>query len=712
MSISNMRKFLKFLPAIVFGLTLASCQQDFDHFFVVATEIEITDLRNAYSVGQIFSEKNHILGHAKYSDGSEKDLTYKDLRITLSNKGKLYSPSKAFEVGGNYKVVGYIGQKASAPIEITVSNEEVYAESITATIGKASLKTMEITYVDFDVSPSNYTVDVELISNKETSYIERFDANSFMFYEEKEGDLTLSVKAGSSSGEVSSNIPVSVSNASEVVEIQQTYKSISTVYSPSLGEVNYLIIPVWFTDSSTYINPFLRNNIISDVRKAYFGSPSETGWHSVASYYKTESMDQFILGGTVSNSWYECEHTISQIGCDNSDSTSNLTRKLIKNAVNWYFENNTEDDRTNYDSDGDGLIDGVVIIYGAPDCRAYGVEGDYLEYSNLWAYSSRVVSNSASVTEPVVESFFWASYDFMYGYLEAVDRTGYRYHKGSTAYCKLDTHTYIHETGHILGLADYYDYSSQYNPAGGFSMQDYNVGGHDPYSVMAFGWANPNIPTESCRIKLHSFQSTHELILLTPSWNSYNSCFDEYILLELYTADGLNGHDAKNQYAPVGAKYPLGPNTVGLRVWHVDARLTYQLPGEINKYSTSLTVNALDTSKRGYTNAFTNTYVKDGKITDHCSKLCVTDKKYSNFNILQLIRNDEKETHLNTSLISNKDLFKAGDDFSISKFANQFPYKQTFGGSLNVLISGATLGWEFSIESVSKDSAIIVLNRI
>ena len=57
---------------------------------------------------------------------------------------------------------------------------------------------------------------------------------------------------------------------------------------------------------------------------------------------------------------------------------------------------------------------------------------------------------------------------------------------------------------------------SQKNPSGCFSMQDYNVGGHDPYSMMALGWVKPYIPTDSCEIKIKPFQTNHDLILLTP----------------------------------------------------------------------------------------------------------------------------------------------------------------------------------------------------
>lgn len=704
-----MNKKLFLLPVLVMGLSLGSCAQ-IDQFFSSIKEIEIVDYRNAYSVGQTFSEKNELLIYAKYSDGSIEELKYNQVSVNLINENKKYSAKDPFETAGTYTVTVSKGQTTSTPIEINVYASENYATSLEATTEKTSLKTMEFATIDISVSPSNYTVDLEYEIPEEGVYFKKTSSNTFEFYSEKAGEVPVTFKALKDANTyVSQTINFTVTAAAEKVEIAQSYKDLSTYYSPTVGDVNFLVVPVWFKDSSNYVSYSKRNNIIEDVRKAYFGAPLETGWHSVASFYKEESKGLFNLNGTVASTWYEAEYTIEQIGLDISDSSNNRTRKLIKNAVNWYFETYTEDQRTNYDSDGDGYLDGVVIIYGAPDHHSYGIEGSYTEYNNLWAYSSRITNSTASVTAPNVETFFWASYDFMYGYLEAVNRTGFKYHKGSTAQCRLDTHTYIHETGHVLGLDDYYDYTSQYNPAGGFSMEDYNVGGHDPYSIMSFGWVNPYIPTDSCRIKIGSFQSTHDLILLTPSWNAYNSPFDEYLLLELYTPDGLNGYDTRNQYAPVGAKYPKGPNSVGIRVWHVDARLTY-LEG-VATYSESLTTDGKDSTKRGLITAFSNTYIKDGTINSHCSKLCTNNKKYGDLNLLQLIRNNKDATDKNSSIFSGGDLFKTGDTFSMEQFGQQFPYKSTFGGTDYVLNSGVSLGWSFEVEITTKDFAIINLVR-
>ena len=70
---------------------------------------------------------------------------------------------------------------------------------------------------------------------------------------------------------------------------------------------------------------------------------------------------------------------------------------------------------------------------------------------------------------------------------------------------KLDTHTYIHETGHFLGLNDYYSDTPTYSPIGKHDMMDANVGDHNSYSKMLLGWTKPYLVTGNGTIDLNEF---------------------------------------------------------------------------------------------------------------------------------------------------------------------------------------------------------------
>lgn len=341
-----------------------------------------------------------------------------------------------------------------------------------------------------------------------------------------------------------------------------------------------------------------------------------------------------------------------------------------------------------------------MLIYGAPD---YGSLDDE-NRDNLWAYCYWIQDESVkSVSSPGANVFFWASYDFMYSSSKAYQRTGKsNYGGGDTAYCSLDTHTYIHEMGHVFGLEDYYDYSGQYNPAAGFSMQDNNVGSHDPFSSYALGWGKAYIPTETTTINLKPFQDSGEMILLSPNPDSNNSPFAEYLLLEYYTPTGLNKFDSDHQYRQ-GYQYPKGPNIRGIRVWHVDARLA-KVTSNGYSYSYDLTSNPPSKYNK-VTMAMSNSYQGGnlGSDTDYLSPL---GSSYYNMNILQLIRNDNSATYKPTQNFKSTDVYRSGSSFTMNQVKNQFVKP---GGKLN---SNVDLGFSFTVNALDEYGATITVTKL
>ena len=510
----------------------------------------------------------------------------------------------------------------------------------------------------------------------------------------------------SSSTEETSSSNASSSSKKPSAIISSTYENYvkNSVYYESAIPTStptskYLVLPVWFSDSASLIKSGeSKESIHAKITTAFKGTKEETGWNSVKTYYEEESAGKKILDFTIAD-WYDCGYESKYFAGDqdNEEIASN-TESVILKTIDNYFKNNPSDNRKNYDSDGDGYLDAVAIIYGSQN---YKGDFDYARYyrarpgasyTNFWAYVYWFQDPSQqNVNAPGANAYLWASYDF--ANVSSKNAPGYP--------VKVDAHGYIHETGHLFGLDDYYDYTSNNRPAASFSMQDYNVGGHDPYSVISLGWGDIYVPSETETITLEPFQDSKQVILLSNKYE--DSIFDEYLLLEYYTPTGLNELDSQYSYE---GSYPQGPQVSGIRLWHVDARLAYKLGrGYDYNYSVSQITNKIDTQYYYNMLCRNNTYVA-GKADDYFSPL-KNYYNYKDYRLLELIRcgdtgrfnSREKEQ------LAEQDLFKAGDSFDMTTYTNRFVEK----GKLNC---GKALGWSFTVDKLTDEGATITVTKL
>lgn len=699
-----MKRKLLFIPIIVSPLILSSCS--FGDLIDInpVKKVEITDANESYAYGDIYERDNQLT--ITVTDRYNKTIAIDSSKLTIAlmvdGNEQAYNTAIENKGGaGKFTITATYNNVKSNTLEYNLISEHIYIESL-AFSGPNSANTHEEITLNLDINPTNFTKKLVVEATDPSMASVSRNGSVVKVIGLKPGDVYInasSIKADGST--VSAQHKLTFVSESKMVTAKQTYNDFvkNNIYSisacPLEGSPKLLVIPVWFTDSKSFINTSKKESVREDIQKAYFGTPEETGWHSVASYYKEESKGKLNLQGTVSN-WYEADIPASTAG--SPDSRTFDTGDLVNEAVNWYFST-SGDSRADYDSDGDKVLDGVMLIYAAPDYITWK-KGD--NYSNLWAYCFWIQPD-ATPSGIHTNVYFWASYDFIYGNNTAASRTGNMYYNGDTSHCTIDAHTYIHEMGHVFGLEDYYDYSSHsYSPAGIFSMQDYNVGGHDPFSVFACGWAGAYIPTSTSTITISTFQTNHDLILLAPdgSFNSYDSPFDEYLLLELYSPEGLNEHDTRYTYQ--NNQDLKGPTIKGIRVWHVDARLATPTSSFGDKYKLAGS-NVKQSSPYGVTLACSNTYDDGRDRTQDYLSLMGSD--YYDFNILQLIRNDRYETYHPTNAIVAADLFVEGDSFSMDKFSRQF----VKGSSLN---SGKSLGWTFTVDSIGESTATITVTRV
>ncbi len=192
-------------------------------------------------------------------------------------------------------------------------------------------------------------------------------------------------------------------------------------------------------------------------------------------------------------------------------------------------------DFSKYDTNGDGKVDNIYIIYAGAGEASYGAE------STIWPHQWTLTDAGSSLTLDGVKID-------SYGCCNEYDQT-----KPS------GIGTFCHEFGHVLGLPDLYSVSynsAQYLTPGSWNVMDYgsyNNDGRTPctfgvYERNAFGWVDPIILDGASTISLENILDSNTCAaVLTSSKN-------EFFLLENRQQTGWD-------------KYLPGH---GLLIWHID----------------------------------------------------------------------------------------------------------------------------------------------
>ena len=340
--------------------------------------------------------------------------------------------------------------------------------------------------------------------------------------------------------------------------------------TPSTGDVNILVVPVNFDlndirpyERSSYID-FNDGDYLKAMEYTFNGTSSLDGanpyWESVSSYYEKSSYKNLHFNFEITDpftpemsaseflSKEDLTSSSSSVGGSQALITDILERGLTKNDVPIDIFD------SKYDRNEDGYIDGMWLIYNV-------IDGDLVssESQPFWAYTTNYLAKATDTETGEIK---------IVGTRYANCALSFLYDDSSSGY---DAHTIIHETGHMLGLDDYYSYdnTSNYGYLGGIDMMDLNIGDHSAFSKYALGWIEPTvIYQDDTTITLKPFESSGDALIIPSSY--YNdSAFSEYLILEYETPTGLNELDATEKYRNA---YPLAFSN-GLAIYHVDARL-------------------------------------------------------------------------------------------------------------------------------------------
>ncbi len=523
-----------------------------------------------------------------------------------------------------------------------------------------------------------------------TSKIIETNDLTFTLGEESEGKRSVTVSYEEGDIEVSKSFSAEIYSASSVqpTEMGFDFRDYYSCYGTGIrtlrltGNANFLVIPIWFTNSSSFFSISAKEQIREDIEERMFGSGGENG-PSVKSFYESESGGALTINGVVAP-WYDDSYASTRY---NDILNEGYSGELGARAASAYFASHPDDDVSNYDRDGDNKIDGLILFYGA---NYYGV----YENNRSTAFASHFY-NAGNGANESLNNLVFTPIGAMYGFtgktVSSAQKTASDYSMVHPERFQYGSRVTIHEVGHLLGAQDLY-YSGgawhntqdeeSYSPAGSFSMQDNNEGGHDPFTVNSYGWGKPRVYDssdyelgETLDVYLDDFQSSASSLILTNSWNAKDSPFDEYLNLELYSPTKLNEHDA---FASSTAA-----KEIGLRLWHIDGELEKFNDGKIGYYPEEIGTSFL------------------------ASNLYDTEE---DFHLAHFIRNDEEESYRPKSLFSDSNLFHAGDAFSMEAFASQFKNE-------GLLDDGSKLGWEFEAKALFNNGdgtfgAVIRLTRV
>lgn len=503
----------------------------------------------------------------------------------------------------------------------------------------------------------------------------------------------------------------------ERVNLKFSYNDLSGTLSnnenvcPSIGDVNLLVIPV-HTIGSTYNTDAVR----SDIEKIFFGTDDEEiGYVSVKEYYYESSFGKLNFQGVVTD-WFDiAEHTsIKSNGELTQGLDGTIITEVLRKAVDWAVETqgiNLQD----FDKNEDGSIDAVWLVY------------DHLNYFNqyyiseatgvipsdddlntvFWNYTGWDWDTLPDLENPTTSAFSWASFDSLYsGYADYINNVP---QFDDLESIKLDSHVYVHETGHLLGLEDFYS-SDSYRPAGSATMMDQNIGDLDSYSKMLLGWVTPYVVYGTSEILIPSYNyNDHSVIVIPSNYEEISNQvevsinagtidqftyefnpFSEYILIDLYTPTGLNENDA---YGPFLNSRDGMPTKTGVRIYHIDSRI---FKCQVVNYDGGQALNYVDD------------YVWDGNrlADDEAILLPISNSKtesssfqlpesFDYFDQIRLLEASGINSFDNGTYFSSSSLWDTtSDPFDILTFGYQFfngKYTYNDGNDLPFKISVSTL---------------------
>ena len=293
---------------------------------------------------------------------------------------------------------------------------------------------------------------------------------------------------------------------------------------PTTGTLRMFALLIAFPDY-----PPANTSAYISARLGGAGNPADYPYESLHNFYQRSSYGQLNIQCDTLG-WYVPTYPRSSM-----PTTAAARDAVIWEAIKYY--DNSGWDFSQYDNDGDGFIDYFAVFWTGP-ADGWGMF--------WWPYKTFSTGGTSYV-------------------VDGKELRDYSWQWESPSGQPFDPKTPIHETGHALGLPDYYDYNGSAGPnggLGGFDMMDNSAYDHNCFSKWCLGWITPTIVSSGIStITLRPADSYGDAVLVMQNTPA-DDPFTEYFLAQ-YRAGG--GNDSAGPGVP-----QAGGN--GIAIWHVDYR--------------------------------------------------------------------------------------------------------------------------------------------
>ena len=496
---------------------------------------------------------------------------------------------------------------------------------------------------------------------------------------------------------ITNNIPSIKNPKGECTIINELRRSQNNIGLPTKGDANILVVPIDFLGDFanqifTNVDVTYTDKDLSNIEKTYFADISNNIFPSVKSFYKASSFNKLNLNGVVSPVVTLPKEYKDYLSKAHAVSINEAVNEIISYVYDYLFNETKTYYIGDFDSDNDKKVDAISLICNYPINISFG--DAYLDATHRSLVDYKNVYFSSSITDienTPINAFSIAS-------------DAYRFASNSGR----DSHAFIYQVGRMLGLDDYEDltgnvYTSYYRaPLGYMDIMGGLVGDHNVFSKYQLGWIEPrvitldDIPDNGLTLTLNSSITSGDAIILS---TSNKGLFGEYLMLDLYTLEGVNEID-KEMISPYGLSLF---DKAGIRLYQVDSSLVRGYDSIYTKYNGELDFDAIYVLENGEEVA----YVYDYAYSNNSSIKYPTSGEIYNYPLVSLLSKKGVNRHLvdYSNYLTSSDLFLEGDSFATESQIEGFYRNFAFHNE-------EKLGISFNVDKIENNTATITFRRV